>query len=83
MLHLGLWQKKNRKFKKKSRRLSRALINLKYRCLMRKPRMTVVPRKKKRRLDVLVEISEQMNSREDGHSFGCMRTCNTFTVGVC
>ena len=29
MLHLGLWQKKNRKLKKKSRRLSRALINLK------------------------------------------------------
>ena len=61
MLHLGLWQKKNRKLKKKSRRLSRALINLKCRCLMRKPRMTVVPRKKKRRLDVLAEVSEQMN----------------------
>jgi len=31
MLHLGLWHKKNRKLKKKNRRLSRALINLKYR----------------------------------------------------
>lgn len=61
MLHLGLWHKKNRKLKKKNRRLSRALINLKYRCLMMKPRMTVTPRKKKRRLDVLAEVSEQMN----------------------
>jgi len=61
MLHLGLWQKKNRKLKKKSRRLSRALINLKFRCLMRKPRMTAVPIKKKRRLDVLADVSEHMN----------------------
>lgn len=61
MLHLGLWQKKNRKLNKKNRRLSRALINLKFRCLMRKPRMVVVPRKKKRRLDVLAEVSEHMN----------------------
>ena len=61
MLHLGLWQKKNGKLKKKSRRLSRALINLKFKCLMRKPRMTVVPRKKKRRLDVLAEVSKHMN----------------------
>ena len=82
MLHLGLWQKKNRKLKKKSKRLSRALINLKFKCLMRKPRMTVVPRKKKRRLDVLAEVSEHMNCREDGQSFGCMGTCNTFRVEV-
>jgi len=58
MLHLGLWQKKNRKLKKKNRRLSKAL---KFECLMRKPRMTVVPRKKKRRLDVLAEVLEHMN----------------------
>lgn len=61
LLHLGLWQKKNRKLKKKNSWLSRALINLKFKCLMRKPRMTVVPRKKKRRLDVLEEVSEHMN----------------------
>lgn len=61
MLHLGLWQKKNRKLKKKNRRLNRDLINLKFRCLMRKPRMKVVPRKKKIRLDVLAEVSEHMN----------------------
>ena len=61
MLHLGLWQKKNRKLKKKSKRLSRALINLKFKCLMRKPRMIVVPRKKKRRLDVLAEVPEHTN----------------------
>ena len=61
MLHLGLWQKKNRKLKKKNRRLSRALINLKFKCLMRKSRMTVVPRKKKIGLDVLAEVLEHMN----------------------
>ena len=61
MLHLGLWHKKNRKLKKKNRRLSRALINLKYGCLMMKPRMTVTTRKKKKKLDVLAEVSEQMN----------------------
>ena len=50
MLHLGLWQKKCRK-------MSRELISLKFRCLMRKPRMVVVPRKRRRGLDVLVEAS--------------------------
>jgi len=61
MFHLGLRQNKNRKLKKKTRRLSIVLINLKFKCLMRKPRITVVPRKKKRRLDVLVEVSEHMH----------------------
>ena len=61
MIHLRLWHKKNRKLKKKNRRLSRALINLKYKCLMMKPRMTVTARKKKKRLDVLAEVSEQIN----------------------
>jgi len=45
MLHLGQWQKKNKKFKKKCKKLSRELINLKFRCLIRKPRMVVAPRK--------------------------------------
>ena len=61
MLHLGLWQKKNRKLKRKCRRLSRAFINLKFRCLMRKPRMLAPPKKKRRGLDVLVEVSEHMD----------------------
>lgn len=61
MFHLGLWHKKNRKLKKKNRPLSRDLINLKYGCLMMKPRMKMTPRKKKKRLDVLEEVSEKMN----------------------
>lgn len=61
MFHLGLWKNKNRELKKKNRRLSRALINLKFKCLMRKLRMTVVPRKKKIRVDVLAEVSEHTN----------------------
>lgn len=61
MFHLRLWQKKNRKIKKNNRGLNRALINLKFRCIMRKLRMVVVPRKNKRRLDVLAEVSKHMN----------------------
>ena len=61
MLHLGLWQKKNRKLKKKCQKISRALINLKYRCLMKKPRMLAAPRKRRRGLDVLAEVSRHMN----------------------
>ena len=61
MLHLGLWQRKNRKLKKKCKRLNTTLINLKFRCLMRKPRMVLVPRKRRRGLDVLAEVSENMD----------------------
>lgn len=61
MLHLELWQKKNMKLKKKCRKLSRELIILKFRCLMRKPKMVVVPRKMRRGLDVLTEASEHMD----------------------
>jgi len=57
MLHLGLWQKKNKKLKKKCKKLSRALINLKFKCLIRKPRMMLALKKKKRGLDVLAEAS--------------------------
>ncbi len=61
MLHLGLWHKKNRKLKRKNKKLSRTLINLKYKFLMRKPRMAVSAKKnKKRKLDVLAEVSKQM-----------------------
>lgn len=61
MLNLGLWQKKNKKLKKKYRKLSRELINLKFRCLIRKPRMVVAPRKKKIGLDVQAEASKHMD----------------------
>jgi len=60
MLHLGLWRKKNKKLKRKNKKLNRALINLKYRFLMRRPRMEVGAKKIKKRLDVLVEVLEQM-----------------------
>lgn len=56
-----LWQKKNKKLKKKCIKLSRALINLKFRCLIRKPRMVVAPKKNKRGLNVLEEASEHMD----------------------
>lgn len=61
MLHMGLWQKKNKKLKKKCRKLSRELINLKFRCLIRKPRMVVAPRNKRRGLDVLAETLEYID----------------------
>ena len=61
MLHLGLWQKKNKKLKRKCKKLSRALINLKFRCLVRKLRTILAARRKRRRLDVLAEASEHMD----------------------
>jgi len=61
ILHLGLWYKKNRELKRKNKILNRAVINLKYKLLMRKPRMTVTSKKNKRRkLDVLAEVSEKI-----------------------
>jgi len=60
MLHLGLWQKKNRKLMKKCKKLSRALINLKFKCLVRKPRTILASKKKRRGLDVLAEALEHM-----------------------
>ena len=63
MLHLGLWQKKNRRLKKRGKKLSRALINLKFKCLVRKPRMMMMmaSKKKKRGLDVLAKASENVD----------------------
>jgi len=61
MLHLGLWQRKNRKLKKKCRKLSRALVNLKFKCLVRKPRVNLATKRKRRRLDVLAEASQQVD----------------------
>jgi len=61
MLHMGLWQKENKKLKKKCRKLSRALINLRFRCLMKRPRVNVATQRKRRRLDVLAEASQQVD----------------------
>ena len=61
MLHMGLWQKENKKLKKRCRKLNRALINLKFRCLMKRPRINVATQRKKRRLDVLSEASQQVD----------------------
>lgn len=61
ILHLGLWYKKNRKLKRENRNLNKTIINLKYRLLMEKTRMAVTSKRSKRRkLDVLVEVSKQM-----------------------
>ena len=60
MLHLELWQKKNKKLKKKCKKISRALISLKFRFLMKKPKMLAAPRKRGRGLDVLAEASEHI-----------------------
>ena len=59
MLHLGLWQRQNRKLKKKCKKLNRALVNLRFKCLVRKPRVNVAIQRRGRRLDVLAEASQQ------------------------
>ena len=61
MLHMGLLQKENKKFKKRCRRLNRDLINLRFRCLMKRPRIDISTRRKRRRLDVLAEASQQVD----------------------
>ena len=61
MLHMGLLQKENKKLRKKCKRLDRDLINLRFRCLMKRPRVDISIRRKKRRLDVLAEASQQVD----------------------
>jgi len=47
--------------KRKNRSLNRTVINLKYRLLMKKPKIAVTSKKSKKiKLDVLAEVSEQM-----------------------
>jgi len=71
IIHLGLWYKKNRKLKRKNRSLNRTVINLKYRLLMKKPRMAVTSKKSKRRkLDVLAKVSEKIQYERRIHIFG-------------
>ena len=59
LLHLSLWYKNNKKLKQKNRALQWQVINLKYKILMRKPRMEVGGKKgKKMELNVLAEVSK-------------------------
>ena len=60
-LQLGLFHKENRKFKKNNKRLKKAIINLRFKLLMKMPRMTLTSKRNRRiRLDVLAEVSEHM-----------------------
>ena len=53
--------KANKKLKKRNKKLNRALIDLRFKLFMRKPRMALTTkRSRKRRLDVLAEVSEHM-----------------------
>ena len=54
--------KASEKLKKKNKKLSRALINLRFKLVIRKPRMPLNTKKsRKRRLDFLAEVSEYMD----------------------
>ena len=58
LLHLGRWYKKNKKLKQNNRALKRKVINMKYKILMKNPRMAVTKNMvKKINLDVLAEVS--------------------------
>ena len=60
-LQLGTLHKENQKLKKKNKKMNRALINLEFKLLIKKPIMTLTSkRNKKIRLDVLAEVSEHM-----------------------
>lgn len=61
ILHLALWYKKIRKLKRKNRNLNKTIINLKYKLLMKKPKMEVTSKRSKtRKLDVLAKVHDQM-----------------------
>ena len=53
--------KEKQETEEKVQNVEQSIINLKFRCLIRKPRMVVAPKKKKRGLDVLAEASEHMD----------------------
>lgn len=53
--------KANKKLKIRNKKLNRALINLRFKALTRKPRMALTTRRsRKMRLDVLTKVSVQM-----------------------
>jgi hypothetical protein len=54
-------RRKHKRLKKRCRRLNRALINLKFRCMFKRPKVNVSTQRKKRRLDVLAEASQQVD----------------------
>ena len=60
-LHMSMWQKKHSRLKKRCKRLNRALINLKFRCMFKRPKANFSTQRKRRRLDVLAEASQQMD----------------------
>ena len=60
-LQLGTLHKENRKLKKRNKKLNRALINLRFKLFMRKPRMTLTTKRgRKIRMDVLADVLEHM-----------------------
>ena len=60
-LQMDKVEKANEKLKKRNKKLMRALTNLRFKLVIRKPRRTLTSRQRRRRgLDVLVEVSEFM-----------------------
>ena len=60
-LQMDKVEKANEKLKKRNKKLIRALINLSFKLVIRKPRRPLTSRQRRRRgLDVLVEVSEFM-----------------------
>ena len=54
--------KANEKLKKKNKKLSRALINLRFKLFIRKTRIPLnIRQRRKRKLDVLAEFSKYMD----------------------
>ena len=54
--------KASEKLKKKNKKLSRALINLRFKLVIRKPRRPLnIRQSRRRRLNVLAEVSEYMD----------------------
>ena len=54
--------KASEKLKKKNKKLSRALINLRFKLVIKKPRMPLNTKKSRKiKLDVLAEVSEYMD----------------------
>jgi len=47
IVHLSLWYKNNKKLKKENKMMQREIISLKYKILMRKPRIPIASKKRK------------------------------------